>query len=385
MHCPNIPPDVSGGGKQAITLATKLSQMGYEIIFLANRMVDSEAIDRDLGFEVIRMKGFKVGGNNLDLLNYWFRVFVNIYILRKKFDIMHCHGVVLEMSFSSYIAKLLGKKSLLKTSLEGELNYLNKDYKSSNLMYKLLKNADKVIAISKELIEEYRSTQLPTDRVKYIPNGVDVDIYKPVTESNKKQLAKELNITVPANKPIFVYHGVIMGRKSILWVVEQLKDYLLEGKLTLMVIGDPSRHEATESYYRNFKEYISNNGLEDKIVVRGFKEDVYKYLQISDAYVTASLGEGLSNSLLEAMAVGLFPIASRTSGTSQVITHGKNGFMFDCLDEAQFKSAVDHYLKIYNSDEENQIRTMAIDTIDKHFSIDSTAKKYADLYERLCS
>jgi glycosyltransferase involved in cell wall biosynthesis len=53
------------------------------------------------------------------------------------------------------------------------------------------------------------------------------------------------------------------------------------------------------------------------------------YLRSADIYVSTSLSDGTSVSLLEAMACGVFPIVTDIPGNRPWIAHGKNGFLFE--------------------------------------------------------
>ena len=65
----------------------------------------------------------------------------------------------------------------------------------------------------------------------------------------------------------------------------------------------------------------------------GQTDQVMSYLQQADIFVLPSRAEGISNALLEAMAVGLTAVASQIPGNVDVIEHKKNGLLFtvdDC-------------------------------------------------------
>src|SRR5207249_2736260 len=68
------------------------------------------------------------------------------------------------------------------------------------------------------------------------------------------------------------------------------------------------------------------------VVFHGRRTDVVPYLRAADCFVLPSTVEGLSNTLLEAMAVGLPPVASRVSGTEDMVEHGGNGLLVESGD-----------------------------------------------------
>ncbi|MEN3044869.1 MAG: glycosyltransferase family 4 protein [Candidatus Hydrothermales bacterium] len=98
---------------------------------------------------------------------------------------------------------------------------------------------------------------------------------------------------------------------------------------------------AKGSLEKKVKEMVYQKGIFDKVEFFGFqeRENLYKLLIKSDIYLSSSLYDGTSVSLLEAMNFGVFPIVSDILGNREWILDGVNGFLFDPLnsDELSFK------------------------------------------------
>ena len=121
----------------------------------------------------------------------------------------------------------------------------------------------------------------------------------------------------------------------------------------------------------------------EQIHLVGFSEDVHRYLQAADAYVLPSVGEGLPNALLEAMAVGLAPVASSTSGSEDVIHHGVNGLLFRPRDRDGLLDCLLPLLRPGGRDIRQEFGRRAARTITDHYSIDAAAASYARLYRQI--
>ena len=102
----------------------------------------------------------------------------------------------------------------------------------------------------------------------------------------------------------------------------------------------------------------------------------------ADFYLSASGSEGMSNSLMESMALGVPAIASNVSGVVDMVADNQNGFIFEPRDEKIF---YDKIIKAINCSEENYIEMSrsASQHIFKNFSIEPISKEHIKLYTSL--
>jgi glycosyltransferase involved in cell wall biosynthesis len=100
----------------------------------------------------------------------------------------------------------------------------------------------------------------------------------------------------------------------------------------------------------------------------------------SDVVLNPSLGEGMPNTVLEAMACGVAVIASRVNGNDELVAHGETGLLFDLADADALGAAIANLA----SDDES-CRTMgarAREVACAQYSWDATAAQYAALFQR---
>ena len=116
-----------------------------------------------------------------------------------------------------------------------------------------------------------------------------------------------------------------------------------------------------------------------RIFFKGAVKNVREYLISSDFYVSASQSEGMSNSLLEAMSLGIPAITSNVSGVNEIVFDNQNGFVFEPNDEKFFYEKI---IKAISCNEEKYINIsrLASEHILKNFSINLIAKKHTELY-----
>ena len=85
-------------------------------------------------------------------------------------------------------------------------------------------------------------------------------------------------------------------------------------------------------------------GLDGRIRMLGERQDVSRLLKGFDVFVLSSVAEGMSNTILEAMATGLPVVATRVGGNPELVEDGGNGRLVPAGDPAAMSSALNDYL-----------------------------------------
>jgi sugar transferase (PEP-CTERM/EpsH1 system associated) len=150
----------------------------------------------------------------------------------------------------------------------------------------------------------------------------------------------------------------------------------LASRLRLAIVGDGPLLEPTRAL-------VSSLGLDAQAWLPGARDDVPDILQAFDLFVLPSLAEGISNTLLEAMASGLPVLASAVGGNSEIVDDGHWGRLFAAGDVAGLAGL----LRSYVADERMRraqgaaARRAAVE----RFSLDTMVNRYQTLYEGLCA
>lgn len=193
-----------------------------------------------------------------------------------------------------------------------------------------------------------------------IPNGIELPPKKNLLKWNDR-------------KNVYVVIGRAIKRKRLTQIINAWLEADREKSAELFVIGDgPELLKLTGLYNTDLKQ---NN-----ITFLGHldQEDIMKILLEAKYYVSASISEGLSNSLLEAMAFGLVPIVRKMPENEFVIEHKNNGYFFSKEDDLCRLFSLKNKVE-----DENRISLNASSTIKKCFDIRITALKYKEAVEKL--
>ncbi|GAB1541747.1 glycosyltransferase family 4 protein [Scytonema sp. NUACC21] len=169
-----------------------------------------------------------------------------------------------------------------------------------------LGNYDRVIVFSQIQRELLARLGVPEENIAVIPNGVDVAKYSPGPSRVKAEFR--------ANR-LFVYQGRIAPEKNVEALLRAWKQADMGPDSRLLVVGNGPLKASLETFY----------GDEYNITWLGFVADEQRRIEIlrgADVFILPSLVEGLSLSLLEAMACGIACIATDVGADGEVLEKG---------------------------------------------------------------
>lgn len=179
------------------------------------------------------------------------------------------------------------------------------------------------------LVEQVR---VPARKVRTIYNGVDTERFCPGSRGAARQA-----LGIPADVVVAGTLGRLDPVKDQAGLIRAFAQTPGTGKRVLVIAGDgPSRPE--------LERVASELGLADRVRLLGERTDVSLILQALDVFVLPSLGEGISNAILEAMATGLPVIATRVGGNVELVREGITGSLVEPRNPHALSQALDTYL-----------------------------------------
>ena len=233
--------------------------------------------------------------------------------------------------------------------------------------------ADKVVGNSYAGLKAY---SVPLKKRVCIYNGYNFDRAEKIESLDIEKKRKEIGITTP-------YVASMIAR------FDKNKDYqsfldsaklLLEKRqdITFLAIGKGDMLD----YYKNLipKEY------QNHIRFLGFRSDIDELIKISNITLLLTNynihGEGISNSIMESMALGVPVIATLGGGTPEIITHGDNGFLIKNNQIGQISNLTNHIIS--DNILWNEMSKNCKATVEQKFNLENTTKQYIALYHGLC-
>lgn len=231
------------------------------------------------------------------------------------------------------------------------------------------------VTVSRDLEGYLREAiKVPPKRITQIYNGVDVDMFHPSPDGRE---AME-----PYRDPRYFVVGTV-GRlqpvKDQLTLVRAMielwrSDESARRWLRLALVGDgPLRAEA--------EELLRRENVADHAWFAGARDDVPRIMRGLDLFVLPSRAEGISNTLLEAMASGLPVVATRVGGNPELMEEGESGILVPPMDPPAMAAAIGRY---YSSrDTAKRHGAFAREIAVRRFGLDVMVANYLNLYDRL--
>jgi len=205
-----------------------------------------------------------------------------------------------------------------------------------------------------------------------IYNGIDVDgfersVREAVTESVEESFG------IDGNETVFLSVGRYVPVKRQEMLIEAFEQSGVDdGRLFLVGHGP---REAT------LRDAVRDRGLSERVHVTGRVPTVEPYYALADVFVSASGGEGLPITFLEAMAAGLPVIGTQIAGVDEVVVENETGYL--CRQDANAIGAA--MAKLCDPDRQQSLGGAGRRRVAAHFSIEQMAGSYADLYRCVVS
>jgi sugar transferase (PEP-CTERM/EpsH1 system associated) len=234
--------------------------------------------------------------------------------------------------------------------------------------------ADRVLSVSHQLRDLHaKRTGFRAREIEVIHNGVDSQKFYP-DGATRTRVRREMGISDDAFCIGCV--GNLVPVKDHLTLFRALDGFAQSGRpWRLLVAGAGPELDKLTAFVG------AHPGWESRVLFLGRSNSVPELLNAMDAYVLPSITEGISNSLLEAMASGLPVVVTDTGGNPEVVVDGDSGLLFPVGDDARLQQ---HLLALETRiGWRRQIGQRALCRVRDEFSIDSMVRKYEEVYESL--
>lgn len=323
MYTAYLDPEYSGAALQALTLASELRRRGHHVEFVTNRWPGLAESTMVQGFAVRRLETGRLRKHREFRL--WLNLARYVWSRRHDFDFLHSHGAYYTHAFIGPLARMLGLKSLVKASLaQDDLVGLSGSTVGAIHRF-MLRRVSACVAISRELAQEFAAGGIEPKRIHYVPNGVDVDRFRPAAPEDVPGIRAHLGL--PADRPIVLFVGVLDPRKNILWLAERWVEHDAFGTGALLLAVGPQGRDDPDGRLRSRLADMARTHPH-LFALHDFHTDVAPYYQCASALVLPSNKEGLPNVVLEAMATALPCVAACASGSRELIVDGDTGFTY---------------------------------------------------------
>lgn len=290
------------------------------------------------------------------------------FFCSRKDSIVHTHNTATWL-YGGIAARIAGVKVCIHT----EHSNLFEHQKGLLWVEKLLSLLTNVVIADSNKVNAHlvECQGIRRDKVSTIYNGIDVEKFQWASEA-----ANIKNVL-----------GISLGDRVVGMVarLEKVKNHacLLRAfrqvlntipNVSLVFVGDGSESS-------NLKQYARDLNILEKVYFLGTRTDIPEILNILDIFVLSSKSEGLSLSLLEAMAAGKPIVATNVGGNPEIVDSGVTGLLVPDNDHQKMAEGIIGLLR--NKELAQAMGIVGRRRVQERFSLDRMVDEYEKLYDTL--
>ncbi len=363
-----VSPNLGAGGaqRQTINIANGFHRKGYNVsVFLFHNKGElKDSLDKNIKIfsppSVPVVKRFKIPWIVYGIIHFFKTV------LFEKPDILYSrHWPKIPMAI---IGRILGIKTVC-----GEGNNLKQTYfiKEKSLRFYArqlgVRLSDRVVANSESLAREVKEVFRLNSEVRTIYNGIDIEDIgeKSKEEQSHKWLGTEI--------PVIIAVGSLKTQKGFSYLLQAVEMVNRTKNTRLIIIGNGDKKE--------FQDFSKKLSIENKTDFLSAVANPFPYIVKADIFVSSSLYEGLSNVILEALALGK-PIIStdHKHGANEIIEDHKSGILVPVRNPREMADAI---IRILEDSELRKSLEKEAKKRSENFSRDKMTSEYEKLFSEI--
>lgn len=235
----------------------------------------------------------------------------------------------------------------------------------------------RLVGNSESVADFYRQQQFPAERIRVVPNGIELPAAASTLHSAERDRLRTELSGIPAGSKVLGYVGRLARQKRVMdliWMMVLLGN--VRDDVHLVLVGDGPEREWLERFTRDLD-------VESKVHFLGHRQDIPAILPLLDAFCLASDFEGMSNSVMEAMAVGLPVLASDIPANRELVVEGQTGYLIPVGDRAAYARAA---LSLFErADMAERLGVAGRRRMETEFSVPQMIADYAKIYQEVIS
>jgi glycosyltransferase involved in cell wall biosynthesis len=233
------------------------------------------------------------------------------------------------------------------------------------------RHVDQLLSVSSRLAEKMsRDVGIPLDRIHVIRNGVNLTRFPSSRAASAQPVDEQTSGAV-----VLGAAGRLVDVKNHASLIEAVQILRTRGRnVTAVIAGEgPLRGE--------LEAQIERLGLREHVRLLGHRHDIETMFSSIDIFVQPSKSEGMSNTILEAMASGLPVVATAVGGADEMVIEGSTGLLAPPLDAARLADVLD--VLVSDVSRRRSMGSAARTRAREEFSLERMVHRYQALYSDL--
>lgn len=372
MISPQFRPIVGGYERAAERLSAAIAEKGGIVTVLAERRESSWPVEESVsGFQIRRL--WCLHRRYLHTLSTLLSFGAYLLVHGRKFHVWHAHQYGHLAALAVAMGSLLGRPVVLKITSSAAMGIANSlgNGMFGHLVAFFHRRVAACVALSAETRQEALDFGIPAEKIHLIPGGVDGAQFRPATSDERKAARNRLNLTC---ERLVLFVGRLSTEKNPQALVRAWGEIDPAARMNtkLAMVGDGP----DEKSVHDLAKRVSNS-----IIFPGRRADVDDWYRAADVYVISSELEGLSNTMIEAMATGLPVVSTAVSGSSILAEPPPAGLLVEIGDTAELSRSLESLLR------DEMLRLFlgnnARRKFEAAFSLSVQTERMISLYEKL--
>lgn len=290
----------------------------------------------------------------------------------QKVDLVHSHG------WGTFLYSVLAARLARTPIIHGEhgKNYfeLGKQNRARSWAQRLLgRRVDRLVTVSEDLRREWVGQfHIPEAKAVWIPNGVDVARFQPKPED---RAAARRHFGLPESAFLVGSVGRLDPIKNYRLLMDAAKIVLAtQANAAFTILGEGPCEQ-------DLRRQVAELGIADRVHLLGWRQESPRFLQALDVFVLPSISEGMSNSLIEAMASGLPTVCPALDTHREVVTPGVDGILMEDFTKDSLAEVLLNLLR----DDSARLRLAheARETACRRFALERMVERHVQLYREV--
>ena len=381
-------PHFSGQGEQLEVLCHELAGRGHELTVLTSSYDCSSSVEETDTFRVVRLRSSLplIGRTRVGHRSYGpvFAAQVFGYLARHStFDIVHVHALT-DALYSAWLWGRLERHPVIfemtLVGVDDAVTVLGKRQRLQGFRNHVFRACDGYVAISPALATAFGEAGLSADRLRLVPQGVDVRLFCP--SDDKVELRRAIGLPDACSVVTFV--GSLIHRKGL--------DVLLRAwpaigairpDTHLILVGRDRFDDPDETAFVTKQLALLSPNDAARVHRLGIRHDVHRLMQATDVFVFPSRQEGFGTVMIEAMACGVPCVVTELPGITDFIfkAGGKCGLVVRQSDDRALAESV--ALLLADPQRAARMGRAARSDVLDRFAITTVADQYLSFYHDL--
>ena len=408
-------PVIGGAEARAEKQARQLQALGHEVTIITLR-IDRSWRKKEFiaGLPVLRVGGIyrRNGKLRIGRLGHFpidIALFQTLWQLRHTFDVIHAVQVTSLAAVVALFGKLTGIPCVISTQcaapnpeqgthveqkamlladtlttanylqvedsnvVADDISYLPRSAYGGRLMLRFLRQSDAYFQALSTRSKAYLAAQgFRKARIVHISGSVNTETFQPLPALRPHPLQPERTMLCIARLEYSKGIDVLLHAWSRM--LHAPDAWRTSFTPQLLLIGDGVLR-------RQLERMVADLAIQDSVTFLGAKKTVLADLQKAWGFVLPSRWEGMPNALLEAMACGLPCVATRVSGSEDILISGQNGLLVEPEQPIEMAQALRHIIE--DADLAQRLGAEARATVERDYQLTTIVASCLELYRRM--